>query len=125
MSAVAARLSIEGGARVGLCDAPPPFLESLGQLPTGAHVVPIQAGGLDVAVCFSPNQDGLEERIATLRPLLSAAGALWIAWPRKTPGVPLTLIEEHVRNVALAAGLAETRISVIDESWTGMRLVAV
>jgi len=120
-SATTHRLGIREGSRVGLVDAPEPFVESLGPLPSDAVLVPLEDGCLDIIICFSPSQDGLAERFATLKPLLSPVGRLWVAWPRKTPGVPLTLVEEHVRAVALAAGLVENMVSIIDETWTGMR----
>jgi len=120
-SAPTHRLGIRAGSRIGLVDAPQPFVESLDPLPNDAVLVPLEDGHLDMIICFSPSQDGLAARIATLKPLLSPIGRLWVAWPRKTPGVPLTLVEEHVRAVALAGGLVEDLVSVIDETWTGMR----
>ena len=123
ISAVASRLGIRERFRVALSEPPETFPGSLDALPTGAALVSLEAGNLDVIVCFSASQEGLDGRIATLKRLLSPSGALWVAWPRKTPGVPLTLIEEHVRTVGLAAGLLDTGISAIDESWTGLRFV--
>ena len=123
VSIVASRLGIQERFRIGLSEPPATFPESLQALPTGAALLPLDAGKLNVVVCFSASQQGLDERIAMLKNLLSPSGALWVAWPRKTPGVPLTLIEEHVRTVGLAAGLLDTGISAIDESWTGLRFV--
>jgi hypothetical protein len=50
-------------------------------------------------------------------------GALWIAWPKKSSGVPTDLTENVVREHALANGLVDVKVCAIDATWSGLKLV--
>jgi hypothetical protein len=50
-------------------------------------------------------------------------GGPWTAWPKRAFGVPTGVIEDVARKVGLAAGLADTTVSAIDETSFGLRLV--
>lgn len=117
------KLGIKEGSRVGLVGAHPAFAQALGELPAGAHFVPIEEGALDVVVCFSTNHAQLAERFVELKPLLAYTGGLWIAWPKKMPGVPAGLVENEVRDIGLAAGLVDNKVCAIDDTWSGLRFV--
>jgi hypothetical protein len=48
---------------------------------------------------------------------------LWIAWPKRSSGVPTDVTEDVVREVALDNALVDTKVCAIDETWSGLRLV--
>ena len=48
---------------------------------------------------------------------------LWISWPKKSAGVPTTMTEDVVREVALPLGLVDTKVCAVDETWSALRLV--
>ena len=48
---------------------------------------------------------------------------IWIAWPKKASGVATDLNENIVREIGLAAGLVDTKVCAIDETWSGLRFV--
>jgi len=118
---LARTLGIESGSRVALVAAPAAFVGRLGQLPAGVTFVSPEDGAVDVMVCFSTDHADLAARFHELKPFLADAGSLWIAWPRKVPGVPFDLIENQVRDIGVAAGLVDSRVCAIDETWSGLR----
>ena len=105
--------------------APPKFDDTLGVLPTGAIVQRSLAGkaALDVVVAFVTKKTDLVDRIATVRPRMTPAGGLWIAWPKKASGVTTDVTENVIREVALPTGLVDNKVCAIDETWSGLRLV--
>ena len=70
-----------------------------------------------------PTASTAARRFLELKPLLGFAGGLWIAWPKKARGVSLTLVENEVREIGLAAGLVDNKVGATDERWSGLRFV--
>lgn len=119
------KLGIGPGHRVAAVDAPPGFAALLPGLPEG---VTLQAGlrgkaPLDVAVVFVTRRAALERRLAEVRRRMTAAGGIWIAWPKKASGVATDVTEDVVRAVALPTGLVDNKVCAIDATWSGLRLV--
>ena len=117
------KLGINEGSRVALVGAYPAFKETLGELPPGVQFVDPQTGAVDVIVCFATNPADVAQRFLELKRLLAFTGGLWIAWPKKARGVPVTLLENDVREIGLAAGLVDNKVCAIDERWSGLRFV--
>ena len=118
------KLGIKLGARVAVVSAPDGFLEStLQPLPDEVELRSRARGPLDVLVFFTKRRAQLERRIDTLVNALDSAGALWVAWPKGTSGVPTDLTENIVRDVALPKGLVDIKVAAIDEIWSGLKLV--
>ena len=134
------KLGIGADARV-LLDGAPPGLD-LGDLPAGVTVRRrAGAGPYDVIVCFCPDHATLAARWPVLHPLTTPAGSLWIAWPKRTSGVPtdhsgsarLTprhrpgtvadLDERVVRRHALDHGRVDVKVCAIDRTWSGLKNV--
>jgi len=118
------KLGIKPGARVAVVSAPDGFLEStLQPLPDEVELRSRARGPLDVLVFFTKRRAELERRFDTLVNALDSAGALWVAWPKGTSGVPTDLTENIVRDVALPKGLVDIKVAAIDEIWSGLKLV--
>jgi hypothetical protein len=49
--------------------------------------------------------------------------ALWVSWPKKSSGVPTTVTEDVVREIALPLGLVDNKVCAVDEIWSALRLV--
>ena len=118
------KLGIKEEARLALVGAPAGFLEStLAPLP---HRVDLRArarGPLDVIVFFTKSRADLERRFTKLAAALQPAGALWIAWPKRSSGVDTDLTEDVLREVGLPQGLVDTKVCAIDDTWSGLRFV--
>ena len=118
------KLGIKPGARVAVLSAPDGFLDTtLRPLPDQVELRSRARGPLDVIVFFTKRRAQLERRFDTLVNALDHAGALWVAWPKGTSGVPTDLTENIVRDVALPKGLVDTKVAAIDEIWSGLKLV--
>jgi hypothetical protein len=55
--------------------------------------------------------------------LTTSAGALWIAWPKRSSGVRTDLNENAIRDYALAHGRVDVKVCAIDETWSGLKHV--
>jgi hypothetical protein len=115
------KLGIEPDSRLGLMNAPPDFMVTLGELPRGVRVL---VGRLhppvNVIVAFFTERRELERRLPGLVGVLDKAGGLWIAWPKRTAK---DVTEGVVRELGLEAGLVDNKVCAIDETWSGLRLV--
>jgi hypothetical protein len=120
------KLGIRDHHRVLLTGAPAGF--DLGDLAAvDLHGVDVQrrAGGApyDVIVAFTPDRRALDRRFPTAARRLVTNGGLWIAWPKRSSGVPTDLDENIVRDVGLTAGLVDNKVCAVDETWSGLRFV--
>jgi hypothetical protein len=77
----------------------------------------------DVILMFCPQFADLRRGWAKAVERTVVNGALWIAWPKKSSGVPTDLTEDVIRDHALANGLVDVKVCAVDETWSGLKLV--
>jgi hypothetical protein len=117
---LAKKLGIVEGSVLVLASAPDAFeLE----LPPGVVVRRQLQGRADVVVAFVTSSNRLDQRLEKLAAAVFPAGGLWIAWPKKSSGVPTDVTDHVVRSLAIPLGLVDNKVCAIDETWTGLRLV--
>jgi hypothetical protein len=80
-------------------------------------------GPYDVILCFCPDLARLVARWPDLHTRTTPAGALWIAWPKRSSGVGTDVNENLVREFALANGRVDVKVCAIDETWSGLKHV--
>jgi hypothetical protein len=116
------KLGVKPDTRVLLVASPPEF--TLDEAPRSA-IVHLRAGAssYDVIVAFCPDRKRLLTRFATNAARLTAAGALWVAWPKRSSGVATDLDENVVRDVGLGEGLVDVKVIAIDSTWSGLKFV--
>ncbi len=119
------KLGVKEGHSLLLLGAPPGFDKTLGKLPADLRLRRDlrSKAAVDVALLFCKNIADLEKRFAAVAKLLSKAGGLWIAWPKKSSGVLTDLSDGFVREYGLAAGLVDNKVCAVDETWSGLRFV--
>jgi hypothetical protein len=116
------KLGLKPDSRVLLTAAPPAF--ELDHVPAGAVVHTRAAGAnYDVVLAFCPDHDRVRARLRSLAPRIASAGALWIAWPKKSSGVATDADETVVRDEGLAAGLVDVKVIAVDETWSALKFV--
>jgi hypothetical protein len=117
------KLGIKDGTRLGLFGAPADFDETLGTLPAGVTTSVRATGSLDVAVLFVTRAGDLKKRFEAAARTIAPAGALWIAWPKKSSGQTSDLDDKVVRAIGLAEGLVDVKVCAIDDRWSGLKFV--
>jgi hypothetical protein len=118
------KLGIKPGHRVLVLRAPEGFVEeTLGELPEGVEVRRQRRGIGDVIVAFHDRRAELASAMPGLREAMDPAAGLWIAWPKRSSGVPTDLTENVVRELALENRLVDNKVAAIDDTWSGLRLV--
>src|SRR5688572_12714834 len=116
------KLGIAAGHRVLLDGAPDGFV--LGDLPDRVSVrTRAGAGPYDVILLFCPDLARLVRRWPAVHRLTPAAGALWVAWPKRTSGIATDLNENVIREYALANGRVDVKVCAIDDTWSGLKHV--
>ena len=117
------KLGIRAGSRVRLMDPPPGFAALLEPLPIGAHTIDDAPETTDVAIVFATACEDAEREFARVKQRLTPDGGLWIAYPKKSSGVPTGLTFNEVQRIGLAAGLVDNKSCAIDGTWTAVRFV--
>jgi hypothetical protein len=119
------KLGIKLGHRVALVNPPPDFPATLTPLPSDVELCEDVRGStrFDVIVFFAPDTASLRRRFDALARRLTPAGGLWVAWPKKSSGVPTDLSDGVVRTVGLDAGLVDNKVCAVDDVWSGLRFV--
>ncbi|MBI4305671.1 MAG: DUF3052 domain-containing protein [Chloroflexi bacterium] len=77
----------------------------------------------DLVLFFTDRRSDLQARFEELGRAIVPNGALWIAWPKKSSGVPTDLTEDALRDVGLPYGLVDNKVCAIDSTWSGLRFV--
>jgi hypothetical protein len=117
------KLGIGEGDAVALRSAPPGFEAVLGELPEGARIKRRATAPVDVVVAFFAARAKLGAACERLGATIYPDGALWVAWPKRSSGVPTDVTEDVVREVALPLSLVDNKVCAIDDTWSGLRLV--
>jgi hypothetical protein len=123
---LARKLGIAEGSAVVLVNAPEGFEEVLAA-PAGADVRRrLPATGrraVDVAVLFTAARADLDRRFPRVAASVRPAAGLWVAWPKRSSGVPTDLTENVVREVGVANGMVDNKVCAVTEVWSGLRFV--
>ena len=116
------KLGIKERTRVALLDVPAEVQAELKEALASCELVSDRRA-LDFVFLFCKKQSELTRQFSRIAKRLAPAGALWVAWPKKTSGVPSELNENEVRRVGLQAGLVDVKVCAVDEVWSGLKFV--
>jgi hypothetical protein len=111
------KLGVRDGSRVLLTNAPTGFTLDC------PHHVRAGREPYDVVLLFCPMTADLARLWPAAYQRITMAGALWVAWPKRSSGVATDLTEDGVRSYALTHGLVDVKVAAIDETWSGLKLV--
>jgi len=76
-----------------------------------------------VQLIFSKDARGLARGLQAALSALPADGMIWLAWPKRSSGVPTELTRERVRAIGLRERLVDVKVCAIDETWSGLKFV--
>ncbi len=117
------KLGIKPGTALAIENAPPGFHTTLGELPDGVRHADEGETGVDVLVAFHLSRETLESAFLAQARRIAPNGGYWIAWPKRSSGVPTDITEDVLREVLLPTGLVDNKVCAIDETWSGLRFV--
>ena len=120
------KLGIREGASVVLLGAPDGFDEVLAPLPDGVRVtrrLPRKGREGDVAVLFVTAGADLDRRFDAVAAALTPAGGFWVAWPKRSSGMPTDLTENLIRDIGVTHGMVDNKVCAITDVWSGLRFV--
>ena len=117
------KLGVKENQRIALLNAPENFQEQLGELPPTTQIVKKLSAPLDLVMLFVDREKSLATQFPAVATKLSSNGMIWVAWPKKSSGVPTDLIFERVQRIGLDCGLVDVKICAIDEVWSGLKFV--
>jgi hypothetical protein len=118
---LAQKLGIKSGTTIALLDAPDGIEMALAPLPSEVVLRRGNRGDREMTIWFVTARLQLERRFAAVAKAVDE-GTLWMAWPKRSSRVETDLSEDVMREVALPAGLVDTKVCAIDETWSGLRL---
>jgi hypothetical protein len=101
----------------------------LASAPTGFELEGVTAsrratrGTYDVILAFANDQAQLAQHLDSHKQRIFPAGALWIAWPKRSSGIPTDLTENGIRDQALPLGLVDVKVCAVSDVWSGLKLV--
>jgi hypothetical protein len=119
------KLGIAAGHRLLVVNEPAEFQAALGELPDDVERTSSLQGraGFDVAVVFVLHRAGLARAFERVTARMSAAGGVWIAWPKRASGIATDVTEDVLREILLSTGWVDNKVCAIDERWSGLRFV--
>jgi len=120
---LAAKLGIKASSRVFLRGAPTGFAARLAPLPDGVVFERSAGPKTDIAQVFVTGRDELAAQLRALRRKLRPDAVLWVSWPKKASGVPTTISDNTIRELALPLGFVDIKVCAVDEVWSGLKLV--
>jgi len=120
---LAKKLGIKEGFRVHARNEPEGYRKLLAPLPAGVTFASRAVAKCDLVHWFETDRAKLARGLPRLMDLIRPDKALWISWPKKSSGVPTTITEDVIREVALPLGLVDVKVCAVDETWSGLKLV--
>ncbi len=115
------KLQIKNGFRILLLNAPAEFEEWLQPLPPDAVFDLHPSGKYDLALLFASNRADLEHQAHILLNHLKPGKLFWVAFPKKSSGIPTELGMNQGWESLNARGLQSVSIISISEDWSAMR----
>lgn len=115
------RLGIKSGQLVTLLNVPQAFARSLEapELPDVRWSNQLRMA-VEVVVLYADGLEEVERRIGGISRRLHPEGSVWVVWPkRRANGIE----EDHLRSIALAAGMNTSKVCTLGGTWAGVRLV--
>jgi hypothetical protein len=119
------KIGIKPADSVLFIGAPKGFDQEISPLPAKVKFVDgkTKSAELNVAICFTDKRSELEKTLPRLKSKLAQNGMIWVAWPKKTSGVPSDLNENLIRDTGLAIGLVDIKVCAVNEIWSGLKFV--
>src|SRR5947199_311832 len=123
-TSLAKKLGIKPGQGVVTFDAPADYAKLVAPLPPGATITSrASSTPIEIAHVFVRTASELNQRLKSLRKSIAADGVAWVSWPKRASKVETDVTEDVIRATALPMGFVDVKVSAVDETWSGLKLV--
>lgn len=117
------KLGIKPGTHLTALNAPSDYRSLLGELPEGAAISTSFTTATAMVHLFVTKRQDLTKHLTSLRTRVRDETPIWVSWPKKASGVPSTVTEDVIREVALPMGFVDIKVCAVSEIWSGLKLV--
>jgi hypothetical protein len=115
------KLGFKAGMKIAMIAAPEGFEDQLGELPEKLEIGDRLARQTQLALWFVRSRVELESEIDFMAARLPEGCSIWIIHPKQTSPLKADFNQNHVRNVALGAGLVDYKVCSVDSDWSGLK----
>lgn len=115
------KLRLQAGDRALILNAPPGYIDSLGQLPDGVQLSEEGQRPFDFVHLFVTNSQEFERLWPTAREALKYDGLFWISYPKRSAKVASDLSRDVLWELMAGTGLRPVAQISIDEVWSALR----
>jgi hypothetical protein len=120
---LAKKLGIKEEMTLVAPNAPSGFAALLEPLPPGVTWKGQVRAPVDLAIAFFTGRSEVTKRWPALTKAVGPSGTIWVAWPKRSSGVPTDLTEDIFRELLLPTGWVDTKVCAIDDTWSGLKFV--
>ena len=120
---LAGKLGLKSGHVVSAINAPADYEKLLKPLPENVSILRQIRGTPNLIHLFSKDRAELANLLPKLMAQIPPDGVVWVSWPKKASGVPTTITEDVIREIALPIGLVDIKVCAVDQTWSGLKLV--
>lgn len=122
MSPVSKKLFVKPNSNWLFYNAPGNYLSVLAPLPDGVTSAFEPRGRFDGIQLFVKNSRELKSGLMMILPLLKANTIFWVAYPKKSSGIPSDLEMTRSWDETAKYGLRTVAAASIDDTWTAIRM---
>jgi hypothetical protein len=120
---LARKLGIAEHMAVAVLHPPEGYDDWLAPWPQGARRTARVLASTPLVHLFVTEREELSQQLQALRAKLAPDAVLWVSWPKKASGVPSTITEDAVRELALPLGWVDVKVCAVSPVWSGLKLV--
>jgi hypothetical protein len=116
------KLGIKEGTKIRILNAPDNYFELLGEIPK-VEILNDNSKPADFIHLFSESIEQFENEFINLINEIEKDGMIWVSWYKKASKIATDLNEDIIRDTALSLGLVDVKVCVVDEKWSGLKMV--
>ena len=115
------KLRLSAGQKALVLNAPPGYLQSLGELPAGVTLSTQAEGMFDFVQLFIKDRAELESFGPQAIRAVAYDGLLWVCYPKQTGKIKSDLNRDSLWKLMEPTGLSPVMQIAIDETWSALR----
>jgi hypothetical protein len=115
------KLRLAAGQRALVLNAPPGYLQALGELPANVSLSTQPGSDFDFVQLFVKDQAELERFSPAAFKAVKYDGLLWVCYPKQTGNIKSDLNRDILWRLMEPSGLSPVMQIAINETWSALR----